>query len=387
MAFHRVVDELIHGTRPVVTNLPIRLDRLNEHLQQQGHSVDVIRRVRLIDSEQIREWWRYRGRAPTDDGTIGEWVTLPEPVPKERRDNHDGVAGSTDFRTSPGPVLYCIDEIHTAFNARSWMDTGLAATWYLSQHRKLGDDVLMISQTPAQVDKQLRSLSQEWIHATNLGKLKYWQWFTLPRRILYRTYGNLPGPGEPIMYTGLLRIPSPGLADCYDTAQGNSIAGVSGADTRDRARGVPLLVGLPLAILVIIGAFMAVPRLIHGGVRMVADQGRGYAPPLPSLAPEAPSAAPAPASTAAVQVVTSPGPLPAVTPAALPYESTTVTGWYLIGRRLVVCLSDGSTLQSGIDLASWSPREGATDYDGRRYRLQSHVPPQVPQTQALTTQK
>lgn len=346
-AFRRIINELRHGKRPIVTNLPVLPDKLNEYLQETfpNETVDVLGRVRLITTQQLGQWWRYRGRPAGSDDSLRQWVDLPPPTTTRKTrgpakmaepdpEAEDDTDGATDFSTSPGPVLYVLDEIHIRFNARSWQATGAAALFYLSQHRKLGDDVVMISQTPAQVDKQLRSLSQEWIHVTNLGKLKTALFWTLPRRMLWRSYAALPGPGEPIMETGILKPESPGWADCYETAAGNSILGQTGADKADRTKGPSIVIGIVLAAAIAILAVRYIPDLFAFGF----DRITGGTPKLaPKPTTNAPPSAPVVVAQAPVEVSPS-EPEPQVE------QGSPVLAWAKIGARTTYYLADGSQL-------------------------------------------
>jgi len=298
-ATRRVLQELGEGRRCVVTNLPLDVGRVNEYCQERYPDRDcqVVQRLRLIESEDIARWWCYRGRVLAESVGVDvpvPWVTLPAP-------NED--TGTTDMRASPGPCLYVVDEVHTAFNARCWQKRGLSAIWYLSQHRKMGDEVILISQTPGQVDKQLRSMTQEWLVVRNLRKEKFLQWFTLPQRMMWRSYSNQPGPTEPIMATGMLHLDVEGIGSCYDTAQGNQIAGQTGADKGERAKGVPWywLVAIPLVLVL---GLSQVDRGVKSAV------GSLTADPPPRVV-SAPTPAPTPAPTQP----------PQATPPALPAPS------------------------------------------------------------------
>ncbi len=365
-AFDKIIRELTTGSRPVITNLPIRADRLNEWLQTEGHTVNLHDRLRLIDTDELVQWWRYRGMGP--DG----WVTLPPPVdhakneivPKGQPQNN-----STDFRQSPGPCFYVLDEIHTSFNARAWMSTGLAAIWYLSQHRKLGDDVIMISQTPGQVDKQLRSMSQDWIHLTNLCKMKAGYLFTLPQRMLWRAYANQPTTGEPIMATGILKIHSPGWADCYDTARGNSIAGQTNADIGTKAKGIPWWVALLIPVALCLVAWK-IPAAVTGGLRAVANS------PAPrTLIAETLPLPPPSSLTLTPLLPPAPVPVPAQAPAAPatpPLPPITCSGWVMIGDRVTAYLSDGSSVTQEDGLTRWNRRW--VEIAGIRYPIPAAYP-------------
>lgn len=58
-----------------------------------------------------------------------------------------------------GDIMLVVDECQLLFNARTWADKSRAAwTGYMQQHRKLGYDVYLVSQSAEMVDKQMRSL-------------------------------------------------------------------------------------------------------------------------------------------------------------------------------------------------------------------------------------
>lgn len=318
-AMQYLVRELKNSRRTIVTNLPVNLAELNAYIQDSD--ADPLSRLRLIDSfEEVKQWWRFRAREAPDDPT-SPWVTLPSP-------NQDG---RTDFTRSPGPILYILDEIHTAFNARAWSSTGPAALWYLSQHRKLGDDVLLISQTPAQVDKQLRSLSQEWIHLCNLSKLKFMLLWALPNRILWRSYSNVPAKGEPILATGILKVDVQGLARCYDTSQGAGIAGGMDADRNTKRTGFhwSTLLIFPIAAMVFWygGASLfgtVVSRVLPSTDNPSQPQKSStFLPAMPPLVSQTPS------------------PRPTETPSP---PTPKITAWFRSGPKAQVWFSDGSTV-------------------------------------------
>lgn len=325
-AMNYLARELRTTRRPIITNLPVNLGELNAYLQHE--TPDAISRVRVIDSQtEIKQWWRFRGRTNTDGPEpCRPWADMPEPD----RD------GRTDFATNPGPVLYILDEIHTAFNARSWASTGPAALWYLSQHRKLGDDVILISQTPAQVDKQLRSLSQEWIHLCNLSKLKLFLLWTLPNRLLWKSYANMPARGEPLLATGFLKVDVQGLARCYDTSQGAGIAGGMDADRGKKQSGLhwSTLTALPLLCV----------GLWYGGAHLFAEVASGALPfarkhsnqpPAPAQS-FAPAAAVAPEPPKERKLESPPPPTASVQP------SLQIVAWVRSGPDVRIWLSDGS---------------------------------------------
>jgi|GEM_PF-3211739 len=62
---------------------------------------------------------------------------------------------------SPGaPVLVVLDECHLAFNARDWNQTSRELLAFLTQSRKQDTDIVFISQSAENIDKQFRRLVQ-----------------------------------------------------------------------------------------------------------------------------------------------------------------------------------------------------------------------------------
>ena len=194
-AVRLIADELRIGCRPVVTNVSLRLGELNEYLQRDGRFPEsgVVGRVQLLSDDETKRFWRVRPYLDVD----GAWQIA-----------RIGDTSETDWKAGKRPclqvagcggVLYVIDELHLFFSAREWASTGAEALFYLSQHRKLGDDVVCVTQAVGHVDKQFRNLAQDFTTLRNLGKEK-WKLFRGPRAFLRQTYLSVPtGPQVPCL--------------------------------------------------------------------------------------------------------------------------------------------------------------------------------------------
>lgn len=215
-----IIEELVYGTRQVVTNVSLNLGRLNEYLQQTypKESIDLHARVKKLTDDQCREFWKYR-----------------------------------DIQT---PVLFALDELHLFFNAREWMNTGPACLHYLSQHRKLGDDIICVTQHVENVDKQFRSVAQDFTLIVNGFKQKFGLFRGLPMFTRY-TFAQPPSglkmqPDE----TAHFRLDAKGIASCYDTAAGIGVHG-RGADKKEKAKGLhPVmfpLIAAGVIVLIVLG--------------------------------------------------------------------------------------------------------------------------------------
>lgn len=336
-----IIKELTTSPRTVVTNLAIRPGELNAYLQDS--EADVMGKLRIISNDDLKEWWRYRGKLDPSD-PVSPWTDL---APPEQ-------SGKTNFVPSPGPVLYVLDEIHIAFNARAWTSTGPAALFYLSQHRKLGDDVVLISQTPGQVDKQLRALSQEWIHLINLQKLKLMLMWCLPNRLLWKSFSNQPTRGEPIVATGLLYVDRKGMANCYDTACGAGIAGGGNADKNAKRRGMPWQT-LALLPLIGMGLWFGGSKLFSVGFQQFLPQSQPTVhPKVSQVEVPRPPADPIPISTPA--------------PEKAPEPALRVTHWYRAGPYAAVFLSDGTKADTKNGLLEGLSKSHAT-VNGTKFPL------------------
>ena len=154
-----VVRELIQGQRTIITNLDILPGMLNEWLQEfapkqvRQMDIDLHSRLIILTKDQSNRFYLYR---PDD-------YRLKDPEEEWDADKFSGKVkqhgykrpkldltqcyrgtGEEEETCNPrelGGVLYIIDELHEYFNAREWMETGRSALTYLSQHRKMGDDV------------------------------------------------------------------------------------------------------------------------------------------------------------------------------------------------------------------------------------------------------
>lgn len=202
----RLIEELRETKRNIVTNLPLRLDRLNEYLQQRWPDENIAcrDRITLLDDKKLKEFYKERGPGA-------------------------GVGG----------VAYFIDEAQIPFNARDWAtaDRGLFA--YLTQHRHQGDDVWALTQAPGNLDKQFRSLAQDFRRLRNdrLVKLGVFRGFDQLRCQHFDVEPS--GKAEPYL-TEKFQLDPKGIASCYDTSGGIGLSGGGKADIGARAKGLTI---------------------------------------------------------------------------------------------------------------------------------------------------
>lgn len=262
-----VVDELKHGHRPIVTNLPLDLAALVAFLPE----CDVVRRVRLMSDSDLAEFYLHRGL----DFETNQWV-----------DGHRGPSGVPVIPPDRG-VFYVIDESHLVFS--QWDRVGRECLWYLSQHAKFGDDVLAVTQHADMLAKTFRVLAQDFTVLTNLAKVKV-RGFRGPAMFLRRTFGAWPCAPGAEQDSGTFRLDVKGLGALYATAKGVGIHDRVTADKEARQSG-PSAYWLPVAG---VAALVLVGFGLHWGIGGFSKRVFGLqAAPAAVAASAAPGNAPA----------------------------------------------------------------------------------------------
>ena len=247
-AMKLIVEELLRSTRPVVTNLAVRWEPwvsgagvancgLRHYLQVKhklAGDLDVIRkRITILQDEQCYEFWRFR--------------------PGGVECLKDGEKFDTATALGNGGAFYVIDECWQFFSSRFSKATE-QIQFYAAQHRKFGDDVLLVTQSTKQVMPALRELGQDFTVIRNHGKERIGI-FRQPSIFVADTYTEPPGPTSKAMCTTPFTLDRKGLAQCYDTSSGVGIAGQGGADVHERKKGFHwmwIIVGLFLIFLLLV---------------------------------------------------------------------------------------------------------------------------------------
>lgn len=258
-ALRHIIKVLTETQNSVVTNLSLILPELSAYLSVKfpNLDIDVNKRIRIIDEKQSRRFWLYRlhadgsyldlGDVTRDDEKLGINVDYSSVVTTGNRAAID--AGLP--RPYPG-ICYILDECHVFFDSRAWAQSGLSLTFYNSQHRKLDDDVLFITQFLELIDKRVKGFSQEFVLLRNNAAEKLFTVFRGPSYFSARHYQKPP--------TGLHDFPSEthrfsldlDLAKCYDTSAGVGISGVGRPETKKK-KGISLLWAI---VPVVLGAYL-----------------------------------------------------------------------------------------------------------------------------------
>ena len=253
-AIIQIVKELVFGTRVIVTNVALRLDKLADYIRLTYKlEIDGDRVVQLdIKDDRLKFYWRIRSK----DRELGEF-------------------GGADWQ-NPGPgVFFVIDEIQSAFSAREWGKHSGECGQYGAQQRKLGDDSICISPHPALIDKLFRILSNECVILDNWYHRRV-RWFRAPRKIVWHAYTNCPPQvGEEPVATGHFLIDPDGVSGCFDTAAGAGLIGQT-ADIGKVEKGISVTAILPAVlvcgVLVFVGIRWLSHRALEKGRHVVGSQ-------------------------------------------------------------------------------------------------------------------
>ena len=245
-----LIEELRGTDRKIVSNFALKPDDLAEYLHDKfGTTYNLLERWCKITDDQIAEFYLYRGEdSPKLDAEYTETKSgLKKPTSFDITAAQEG-----------GGVFYVLDEVHLKFGARDWQMMGKATMYYSSQHRKLGDDVILATQAPKNVDNQFRSLAQDYTVLRNHGMemLLFWK---QPNVFSRQTFLDLPNKMESPMEKGTFRLDK-AVADCYDTSQGVGILSRGDADKLgDRRKGLPWWTAI-IAVGILIYVVLQVPK-------------------------------------------------------------------------------------------------------------------------------
>jgi len=247
-----LVRELFETQRPIVTNLPLRLDNILRYCLNHGRNdIDVHGRIQILDDSEVPHFWRFRGNGRT-------------PLPPCSNDQYKQGQRPAFDQVEPGGVCYFLDEVHDFLNSRNWQKTGEGCLFYISKHRHLGDDVFWITQAIKNVDSQFRSVTQDYTYCRNFSKEKY-RGFTKGNFFTATTYL------EPLTWQAMFHNPDyqeqekfkldPELKECYYTSK-QKLA----ADTGHKTKGLSikwLFAGIAGLVLLVGGLFLFGPRKLQ----------------------------------------------------------------------------------------------------------------------------
>jgi len=362
-----ILDELAHGKRNVLTNLPLNVGRVVEFLGEKYPHVSgmrIVERLRILTEKESRRFWEHRGPLLWSSGV----------------NSANGYADLVTLEaSSPFGVFYVIDEAGLCgFSALAWgedKERSLRCLDYLDQQRKRGDDSYFSTngRAPNAIAKGFRDKAHFFIRLKNnrlavFGPFRGRDNFRQEMFIIEPTPSN---GAEPVSQT-TFKLDIKGAASCYRTADGVGVAGGI-ADVGRVAKGWSIMWVFPL--------FLGVSSLC---VLIPWGLGKATQTVLGSKTQAAVAAAVAPVG---VRPGVVPGVVPgaAVSPAPVPLAAAAVvsdqvfaTGWAAIGGRVLVTLSNGQTL-SGAAKDFHLGRSSVSDRLGRRvYQFRTLRTPGVP---------
>ncbi|MEM1223865.1 MAG: zonular occludens toxin domain-containing protein [Verrucomicrobiota bacterium] len=165
-------------------------------------------------------------------------------------------------------TLFVIDEVHKLFPARGWKDFDQRISTYFSEHRHLGDDVILISQHPKQVDSQIRQLVQTFTVAENMENRRIGI-LRGDARFRITDYASDPAsPNVPKDHQYQYKVDTR-VFKFYKSSR----AGAKGDFTRKRP-GIPFFwfkVFVPIAILAIGLIAYFSPKIMTGGINKLMN--------------------------------------------------------------------------------------------------------------------
>lgn len=345
-------EELTSGSRCIITNMVLDLDVLQSLLIKRGFPhVDLRRRVRMLDDLETKNFWLYR-----PDGYV-----LPRPAGYDDKTGPDvDYSPLFDFETGEvRSVCYVIDEVHTHWRARGWAGTPRHVDFYNSQHGKLGDRVIFITQNTKLVDANFIRLAQDFGYCRNHRLEKHGR-FRGDNKFTMHVYpGPVANDKEVTLNVETYKLDLE-LAECYDTSAGVGMPGGGKADAGFRAKGIPLWTvwaGLAAVLVVCWGVFtFVVPKFANGYLaRGISGQSlTGHVPDLASP------------PVAAV----SPAPLVQAAPASVVLQAKPkIRGYAIAGERVRVLTEFGETLTEDIEDGVESIRRNKVRVNGETFYL------------------
>jgi len=335
--------------------------------------IDVSRRLICINEEQSREFWRYLPQGELNEPPEGIKVFHNDHpdrpsrgfiLPNVADEMYETVPDFTFRKGLPG-VYYVLDEVHQLFSSRQWQKNAPQAERYMSQLRKLNDDLDLVTQDPEKVDKNFRRNATDWVQVDNMSKSPLFMGVTFKGRFRALHYHQVQKPQ---------RFDKPDSTEWYQlgterryewlykTAEGVGVSGgIISEDSRFKGRHWSVWVIAVLLIGVLAYFFprmlMSATQHIVSGTAKAFQSGvsRGVAaavPGNPAYHADMP-AAPAPAPQRIIAAYNLPVGAPAPEPVVRRPSSDDgapagiySTGYCMVGTNVWVSLSDGSVCKS-----------------------------------------
>lgn len=338
-AMMKIWEQLTTTQRFIITNMVLDLDVLQALLIARGFGHVCARsRIRMLTDEETKNFWLIRefGTLPTpSDYNEKQGADVDySPIFKDERYWETGDKSDPTAPVSLRGTFYVIDEVHTHWRARGWSGTPRHIDFYNSQHAKLNDSVLFITQNTKLVDQNLCRLAQDFTYCRNHRLEKHGR-FRGDNKFTAHTYpGPVSNDKEVTLNVETYHLDK-ALADCYDTSAGVGMPGGGTADKGYRAKGIPLkMIWVGLGVVLVAcwvfftyGLPMLTNRFLAPAINPKSNA--GPAAPVSDLVPGA-----------VVETPTSRSGL--LDTISAPEPSIWPTGVVMSSRRVYVQMSDGT---------------------------------------------
>ncbi|MFA6961258.1 MAG: zonular occludens toxin domain-containing protein [Opitutaceae bacterium] len=324
-----VIEELLHGDRPIVTNLALNISRLQEYIHELGGKACVADRVRLLTHEEVFTFFCIRGYS----------VVL---VPPSRAEDLFDYSESQNNPESAGGVFYVIDECHNYFSTKSKIDEDSPVFKWASQHRKLKDYCYFVTQSIENTHAKIRRLAQQFNYIRNLRKETF-RGFRRGDGFERTVYLHIPTSTSSIPIDQKpFKLDCAGLASCYFTAGGVGVNPSGNADGGFQRKGLHMRwiwVAFFVAVLGGVSLIFVIPWLLGKGAKKMLERDGpavvANAKIDPKIDPPRPVAS---KSRSSVDERPSVGLAGSVNPDVPVYA----TGYVLARGLINVCMSDGT---------------------------------------------
>jgi len=247
-----LVEELAFGEKCFCTNLALNLWPLQMLMIKWNRPVDVFSRIRILDRDEAQEFWRYRTHftvLPNEyQVKVDQAERAQKPVAFQK---WRSCLDFTKLATSrcvevmselseklEHQVVYIIDEAHLLFDSRKYQQTAPELTFYNSQHRKLHDECIFITQFLGLIEKRVKGFAEEFHVYRNFAGASVLTFLAMPKRMREMVFTTEPtanmnhNEADRERWRALDRD----IGAVYDTSRGVGIGGGKGAEDRSHRR-------------------------------------------------------------------------------------------------------------------------------------------------------
>jgi len=263
-----IIAELLTGRRIVVTNFKFGKKIILLRQWMAKHNIPDWR-LQLIEDEQCRDFYFHRYRNGLRSG-----ITIPYRFKDlTKQEWSSGKLPRWGLKTGDAGILYVLEETANIFRAKEWAQFPPSATFYLSQHRKFGDGVVVLTQDVDLISLDFRRLAQDFTYLQNYGqstfrKISVGRLFEARKYLHPVTRGS--GRGTAVLVK-VFRL-NKELANLYETDAGVGVIG-RGADTSWKPKGIPFPVLIAALCLLAFGGWWIVTKGSSYMAQKVINQG------------------------------------------------------------------------------------------------------------------